>query len=388
MIGGNVQICSFCVMDANTPGVVFDAETGQCNCCADAIGRRDHEWWPNAEGADRMARLVARLKEEGRDKPYDCMVGLSGGIDSAYLAHVMATQYGLRLLAVHVDGGWNSAAAVANIEALVRKLDIDLHTTVIEWSEMRDLQVAFLRSGVYNQDFPQDHAFFTTLMRVARSYGLRNFLSGVNYSSESVGSPLGGSVTAYDGKHLRAIHKRFGTKSLVQFPVMTLFEYFWGARVLKKPMVSKPLNYLDYDKEKAKEVLRDVYGWRDYGPKHSESRFTKFYQEVYLVRKHDTDKRRVHLASLIVSDQMSREMAVEQLSHPPIEPVQEDRDMRFISKKLALPREELDEILAKAPVPHTAYPNDVRLHQLMMGTRGYLRTLPRLFRRKSLTSAS
>lgn len=365
----NNQICTVCVMDDTTPAIRFDPVTGQCNCCKSAFEQRAHEWWPNAEGDAKMARLVARLREEGRGKPYDCMVGLSGGIDSAYLAHLMGAVHGLRLLAVHIDGGWNSEAAVSNIEGLVRKLDLDLHTEVIEWNEMRDLQVAFLRSGVYNQDFPQDHAFFATLFRTARKYDIRTFLSGVNFSSESVSTPTGGSVTAYDGRHLRAIHRLFGRERLTTFPIMTLLQHVFNARVLKRPVIDKPLNYIDYDKEKAQDILRGLYGWRDYGAKHSESRFTKFYQEIYLPRKHNSDKRRVHLSSLIVSGQKARNDALNELEEPLIEPRQAERDLRFVAKKLGMKRDELNYLLDQPPVPHKSYPNDVRLHSFLMNAR-------------------
>lgn len=365
----NVQVCSVCVMDATTPGIAFDPQTGQCNCCVSAFARRPFEWWPGPEGSEKLNRLVAHLREQGRNKPYDCMVGLSGGIDSAYLAHLMAGVHKLRLFAVHIDGGWNSEAAVSNIERIVRKLDLDLHTEVIEWNEMRDLQAAFLRAGVYNQDFPQDHAFFATLGRVARKNGVHTFLSGVNYSSESVNTPKDGSVTAYDGRHLRAIHKRFGTVPLRTFPTMTLLQHVFNARVRKRPVVHKPLDFVDYDKTKAQEVLRQEYGWRDYGSKHSESRFTKFYQDIYLPRKHSSDKRRVHLSSLIVSGQMTRSAALEELEDPPVTAAQADRDMRFVAKKLGMPRAELETLLDTPPVPHSAYPSDTRLHNFLMDAR-------------------
>ena len=372
MIGGNAQTCSVCVMDANMPGVEFDA-AGQCNCCKVAFERRPHEWWPDAEGERRMGALAARLRKEGEGRPYDAMVGLSGGIDSAYLAHVLRAKHGLRLLAVHVDGGWNSEAAVSNIERLVRTLDLDLHTTVIEWSEMRDLQLAFLKAGVYNQDFPQDHAFFATLVRTAHRYRIRSFLSGVNFSSESVATPTGPSPTAYDGRHLRAIHKRFGTRPLRSYPVMSLREYLWSTQVRRRPVVEKPLNFLPYDKEKAKDALRAHYGWRDYGPKHSESRFTKFYQEIYLPRKYFMDKRRLHVSSLIVAGQLSREEALAQVSGPIADPLQSERDLRFVAKKLGIARQELVDLIEAPPVPHAAYPNDLALHRALLGLRSAAR---------------
>ena len=365
MIAGNVQTCTYCVMDANLPGVKFDAG-GQCNCCQAALRRMPLEWHRGEAGRSRLMRLVQTLKEEGRGKPYDAMIGLSGGIDSAYLAHLLTSEFGLRCLAVHIDAGWNSAAAVANIERIVRGADIDLHTVVIEWDEVRDLQLAFLRAGVLNQDFPQDHAFFTMLMRTANQFRLKYFLSGVNFSSENIEVPAGPSPTAYDGKHLRAIHKQFGERPLKHFPTMTLAQYIFSTRVRGRPVVEKPLNFIEYDKAKAQETLRQTYGWKDYGPKHSESRFTKFYQDIFLPRKFFMDKRRLHLSSLIVAGQMDRRSALEEMRSAPIEPAQERRDIRFVAKKLGISSDQLERLIDSPPVPHGDYPNDMALqHRLL-----------------------
>lgn len=354
------RVCSVCVMDDSNPVIVFD-DRGQCNCCRDAVARREHEWWPDERGAARMEALVTMLKAEGEGRDYDAMVGLSGGIDSAYLAHLMKSRYGLRLLAVHVDGGWNSAPAVRNIESIVRKLDIDLHTYVVEWQEMRDLQLAFLRAGVLNQDIPQDHAFFSTLYRTAARFGLKHFLSGVNYASESVVPPAWG-YPSMDGTHVRGVHARFGRRPLKSFPIMGLPEFLWTTRVRRSLTKHKPLDFIAYDKEAAKEELTREYRWRDYGGKHSESRFTKFYQESYLPRKFGFDKRRLHLSSLIVSGQLTRQAALEELSRPIADPVQLRRDVRFVAKKLGIGAEELESLISAAPVPHEAYPNEQYLH--------------------------
>jgi N-acetyl sugar amidotransferase len=374
MLPDHEQTCRFCVMDSSEPAVVFD-DSGQCNCCRDAIAQRPHVWWPDEIGAKKMADLVTRLKAEGRNSNYDAMIGLSGGIDSAYLAHLMAKEHGLRLLAVHVDGGWNSAPAVRNIETLVRALDIDLHTHVVEWSEMRDLQLAFLEAGVLNQDFPQDHAFFATLFRTAKRMRLKSFLSGVNFSSEGVGTPGAPNPPSVDGRHLRAIHKRFGTNVLRDYPVMTLAEYIWQTRVRKRPVIEKPLNYIAYDKEAAKEVLRQQYGWREYGTKHSESRFTKFYQDIYLPRKHGYDKRKLHFSSLIVSGQMTRLYALTALKEPVISDREASRDLKFIAKKLGISSLRLDEIIDAPIVPHREYPNDMKLHQTLSSAQTYLQKM-------------
>ncbi len=369
------RICKVCVMDDSNPMIVFD-ERGQCNCCRDAYARRDHEWWPDGRGETKMDALVTLLKAEGRGRDYDAMVGLSGGIDSAYLAHLMKTRYDLRLLAVHVDGGWNSAPAVRNIESIVRKLDIDLHTYVVEWQEMRDLQLAFLRAGVLNQDIPQDHAFFATLYRTAARFGLRHFLSGVNYASESVVPPAWG-YPSMDGTHVRGVHSRFGRRPLATFPIMGLTEFLWTTRVRRSLTKHKPLDFIPYDKEAAKVELTREYGWLDYGGKHSESRFTKFYQETYLPRKYGFDKRRLHLSSLIVSGQLSRDTALEELSHPIADSVQLKRDVKFVAKKLGITPGELEGLIDAPPVPHETYPNDQVLHSGLMRLRGVARRLVR-----------
>ena len=354
------RICTFCVMDESNPAIAFDA-SGQCNCCRDALRRLPHEWWPGDEGKARMTQLATRLKAAGQGRPYDAMLGLSGGIDSAYLAHLAVRQLGLRVLAVHVDGGWNSEPAVRNIESIVRQLDIDLHTHVVEWQEMRDLQVAFLKSSVLNQDIPQDHAFFSTLYRTARRFGIRNFLSGVNFASESV-VPPGWGHPSMDGKHAKAIHAQFGVIPLKGYPFMGLPEFLWLTRVRKQLTVHRPLNFMAYDKEAARHELTREYGWRDYGGKHCESRFTKFYQEIYLPQKFDFDKRRLHLSSLIVSGQMTRADALSELAEPIAVPEQVRRDIKFVAKKLGMDATELKTLIDLPAVSHLSYPNQMALH--------------------------
>ncbi len=366
------RICTFCVMDDSNPAIEFD-EKGQCNCCRDALARRSSEWWPEPDGGKRMAALVALLKHRGLGRPYDAMVGLSGGIDSAYLAHLAARQHGLRLLAVHVDGGWNSEPAVANIESMVRGLGIDFHTQVIEWQEMRDLQAAFLKASVLNQDMPQDHAFFATLYRTARKFGIRDFLSGVNFASESI-VPPGFGYPSIDGKHVRSIHARFGREPLATFPVMGLIEYLWLTRIRRQLTIRRPLNFYDYDKQAAQEELKKTYGWRDYGSKHSESRFTKFYQDIYLPRKFGFDKRRLHLSSLIVAGQMTRADALAELQAPPIAPQQARRDIKFVAKKLGFSEQELIANLEAPARRHEEFPNNLGVFSLHSSLKRRLRS--------------
>lgn len=376
MIGGNAPVCNFCVMTSSQHGVVIGAD-GQCNCCRDALVRMPTEWWPGKEGERRMQALVRQLKQEGQGKPYDALVGLSGGVDSAYLAHLMAG-HGLRLLAVHVDAGWNSEPAVHNIEKLVRALDLDLFTYVVEWSEMRDAQLAFLRAGVINQDFPQDHAFFATLIRLARKFGVRSFLTGVNFSSESLNVPHD-SPSSTDGSHVRSVHRAFGTEPLKTYPIMSMVEYLWMTKVRGTPRRIRPLDFIDYNKVEAQKELTSIYGWRDYGPKHSESRFTKFYQDIYLPRKFMIDKRRLHLSSLIVAGQLSRSEALKELAVAPITDEAARRDFRFVAKKLGISDAELKALVDAPSRSHSEFASAKATTESLLKLRaGFRRLAPRI----------
>jgi len=367
------KVCSLCVMDTSYPTIEFDAR-GQCNCCKEALSRMENEWWTGEEGCRRMNNMVSELREAGRGKSYDAIIGLSGGIDSAYLAHLAVRELGLKVLAIHVDGGWNSEPAVRNIESLVRNLDIDLYTYVVEWQEMQDLQVSFLRAGVQNQDIPQDHLFFSILYKTAISFGIDNFLSGVNYSTESVFAP-GFGFPYSDDVHLRAIHRQFGRLSLTTYPVMSFLNFLWIKLIRKQLKVYKPLNFIDYNKSNALELLRRKYNWRDYGHKHSESHFTKFYQDIYLPKKTGFDKRRLHLSSLIVSGQINREEALQELQKPALTPNQVSRDIRFVAKKLDLEPAELKRLIDSPLVPHTHYPNQKFLFKFLERVRQFSRSI-------------
>lgn len=368
------RICQYCVLDESVVPLIFDNE-GRCSSCRDAERSLAADYHPNEKGKVLIADLVSKLKSEGRTQSYDCMIGLSGGIDSAYLAHIVVNKLGLKPLAIHVDGGWNSEKAVRNIHLIVDKLDIDLHTEVIEWEEMRDLQVAFLKSGVSNQDMPQDHAFFASLYSAASKFRVKSFLSGVNLATESVELPSGSGHPSMDGRNLSAIHEVFGSLALNTFPRMSILKYVYLTRILKHPTIYKPLNWMKYNKEEAQKVLRDVYGWVDYGTKHSESRYTKFHQEIYLPQKINYDKRRLHLSSLIVSGQCERSKAIDILRSPISDPREIQRDKKYIAKKLGLTVIELDALISAPGVSHKKYTNDLVLLKIVMKARDVLRRL-------------
>jgi N-acetyl sugar amidotransferase len=365
------RICTYCVMDESNPAIQFN-EVGRCNCCLDAEVRVRNGWFPGSDGAERLEQLAARLRNDGRGKSYDAIVGLSGGIDSAYLAYIGSRRLGLRLLAIHVDAGWNSEPAVRNIASIVKALDIDLHTNVVEWGEMRDLQRAFLHASVLNQDIPQDHVFVSTLLRTARRFRIRNVLSGVNLSSECV-SPPGFGFPATDGYHARAIQRRFGRVDMVSYPFMSLAEYLWRTRVRREVVLHYPLNFMNYDKEAAKAELAREFNWVDYGEKHSESRFTKFYQDIFLTEKFGFDKRRLHLSSLIVSGQMTRDAALQELSRPLTTPWQRKRDVKFVSKKLGMSVADLEHLIQMPAIDHRNYPNQFSMYSALWKLQAFAR---------------
>jgi N-acetyl sugar amidotransferase len=352
------QICTRCVMDTSDPEITFDAQ-GHCNHCRYFFEHDRPTWFPNEEGARRWAQWIERIKREGRGREYDCIIGISGGVDSAYMAYRLS-EYGLRMLAVHVDGGWNSEIAVKNIEMLVKKLNIDLFTYVVDWDEMRDLQLAFLKASLANQDVPQDHAFFAQLYRQAMQHRIRYFLSGGNLATESI-LPGSWGYNAMDSGHLAAIHKRFGTRPLRTFPRVSFWTLYGWAPFVRRYRTLRPLNFMDYNKPRAKQELAEKFGWRDYGDKHHESRFTKFFQSYYLPVKFGYDKRRAHLSSMIVAGQISREESLEILRQPPYDAAAVEEDKIFVAKKLGISAAELQRLIDLPPCTYRDYPSNAWL---------------------------
>lgn len=333
-------------MDTTDPQIGFDS-AGICNHCKRyqshllALGGEE-------ERAATLGKIVNALKQSGRGSDYDCVMGLSGGVDSSYLAHFAVTVLDLRPLVVHVDSGWNSELAVSNIENLCKSLEIDLHTLVIDWPEMRDLQLAFFRAGVANLDVPQDHAFNAAMLGEAKKYKVKNVLNGGNMQTESI-LPTAWGYDASDPMHLRAIHKAYGTIPLRTYPISSDIERLFVDPFLRRMKVYRPLEYIDYNKAAAKELLQKELGWRDYGGKHYESRFTKFFQAYYLPTKFGYDKRKAHLSSLIASGQLTRDEALTELEQPLYDPQELDQDITYFCKKLGISRGEFEEVMAAQP---------------------------------------
>lgn len=334
------QICTRCVMDTTDPHISFAAD-GVCSHCREFEEETRKGWFPNEEGKARLGQMIEQMRARGRGKEYDCILGLSGGIDSSYMA-LKLKDWGLRPLVVHVDAGWNSELAVGNIEKIVKHCNYDLHTHVVDWEDMRDLQLAYLRAGVSNQDVPQDHIFFSSLYHFAIGNDIQYILSGGNIATEGIMADGWHEGSAMDSINLKAIHRRYGERKLRSYKTISFGEYYVYYPLIKNMRTFRPLNFIPYNKKMAADELREAIGWRDYGRKHGESLFTKVFQNDYLVRKYGYDKRKPHLASLIVSGQMTREEAQAELAKPLYDPEEREIDLDYFCKKLRITRAEYE----------------------------------------------
>lgn len=357
------QICIRCVMDTTDSDINFD-ENGICNHCHNFEDVLSKKWYPSEEGAKKLDEIIFTIQKEGKNKKYDCVIGLSGGVDSSYLAYILKKRYPkLRILAIHIDGGWNSELAVHNIENIVKRLGIDLYTGVIPWDEMQDLQLAYFKSQLANQDVPQDHAFFATLYKVAIKNGIKYFLSGGNLATESI-LPSSWGYNAMDSTQLKAIHSKFGKLKLRKYVTVSLFKRKIYYPYFLKFKIIRPLDYLPYTKAVAKEIIKQELDWRDYGGKHHESKFTKFFQAYWLPQKFGFDKRKAHLSSLIVAGQMTREEAILELSKPLYSENELNDDKEYIAKKLGITLSEFESIMNQPNKVFTDYPSNYNKERL------------------------
>ena len=355
------QVCTRCVMDTSDPQITFDAE-GVCSHCTRFTTVSSRDWYPNEEGRRRWKAIADEIKERGRGQEYDCILGLSGGVDSSYLA-LVAKEAGLRPLALHVDAGWNSELAVANIETIVKYCGFDLHTHVVDWEEIRDLQLAYMRSGIWNQDVPQDHVFFSNLYHYATSNGIHTLLLGGNLATEGI-FPTAWDGSAMDAISLKAIHRKFGERPLRSYRTISFLQYYFWFPMIKRMRTIRPLNFMPYNKNDAVTRLEAI-GWRAYGRKHGESIFTKLFQNHYLPVRFGYDKRLPHLSSLIVSGQMTRDEAVAELGKPLYDPKELEIDIAYFCKKMRISRAEFDAFI-KAPLhTYTEFPNWDRSYRIL-----------------------
>lgn len=340
MVSRPYRVCTNCVMDTTDSAITFD-ERGVCDHCNGFYSNIQPNWDTGEVGWKQIQSVVQKIKAEGEGKDFDCIMGMSGGVDSSYLTYVAKEKFGLRPLVFHVDAGWNSQEAVNNIEKLVDGLGLDLYTEVIDWEEMRDLQLAFFKASVPHIDTPQDHAFFATMYNFAFKHKIKYILTGANYSTECVKNPLEWHYHASDLRQLKDIHNRFGTRPLRSFPLTNILRHKLYYRYLKGIRAVKPLDYVPYIKEDAIKLLQERFGWQTYPQKHFESRFTKFYESYWQPVKFGIDKRKVQFSSLILTGQMTREEALRNLSKPAYDEETIAQDFEYIATKLQISVEDL-----------------------------------------------
>ena len=334
------QICTNCVMDTTDCNIIFD-DNGVCDHCNNFYKNVAPYWYTDEIGLMQLQKTVQKIKRDGVGKDFDCLIGVSGGIDSSYLTYLAKEKLGLRPLVFHVDAGWNSQEAVNNIEQLINKLELDLYTEVIDWEEMKDLQLAFFKSGVPHIDTPQDHAFFATMYHFAHKHNIKYILTGSNFSTECVRNPIEWMYYQSDSIQLKDIHCKFGTRPLENFPLTSILWHKIYLKYVKKIQVITPLNYFPYVKSEAEKLLIDKFGWQSYPQKHFESRFTKFYEGYWLPKKFGFDTRKVQYSSLVLTHQMTRNEALEKLAIPSYDDEDVKNDFQFVATKLGISVEEL-----------------------------------------------
>jgi len=330
----NHKICSKTVMDTSDPNITFNKE-GESNYYTNYKNNIATSWKNDGSNFDELIKIANKIKIEGKNNEFDCIIGVSGGVDSSYLVYLAKEILNLKPLIYHVDGGWNSRLAVSNIEKIIDKLNLDLHTDVIYWPEMRDLQLSFFKAQVPHLDTPQDHAFFASIYNYAAKYKIKYILNGGNFSTECVREPLEWHYHASDLKHINDIHSKFGSMKLNKFPTADIFKYKIYYRYFKNMKVIQPLNYIKYIKSDAIDLLEKKFNWEQYSHKHYESRFTKFYEGFWLINKFGYDKRKAHYSSLILTNQMTRDDALKKLSLPPYTDEIDD-DFEYVANKLEI----------------------------------------------------
>ncbi|MDX6585464.1 MAG: hypothetical protein QOI10_4648 [Solirubrobacterales bacterium] len=364
-MGRPYQICTSCIMDTSDSNITFD-QHGRCDYCNNYYDNILPNWHPDERGEREIMAVAEQIKRDGKDRDHDCIIGVSGGVDSSYLVVLAKEKLGLRPLIFHVDAGWNSQQSVNNIEKLVDGLGLDLHTEVINWLEMKDLQLSFFKAQVPHLDTPQDHAFFAALYNFAAKHGVKYVLTGANYSTECVREPLEWHYHASDLLQLKDIHRQFGTRELKTFPLTDIFTYKLYYRFVKGIRVVKPLNNFPYLKEEAMQELADRFGWQKYAHKHYESRFTRFYEGYWLPKKFGFDKRRAHFSSLILTGQLSRDEALRKIAQPAYDEEMMAQDFEYIATKLDLTVAQLQALLDGPNKSYHDYKN--RMGMINLGT--------------------
>ncbi|MCU4175082.1 N-acetyl sugar amidotransferase [Carboxylicivirga sp. N1Y90] len=354
LLGRPYQMCTKTVMDTTDPNISFDA-AGVSNHYHDYQRAAQNNLLPEPQRSEKLHQLVEKIKKDGQGKKYDCLIGLSGGVDSTYVA-LLVKQYGLRPLAVHLDNGWNSELAVHNVNNIVNTLDFDLHTLVVNWEEFKDIQLAYLKASVIDIEVVSDHAIQATMWKLAKERNIGYIISGTNIVTEHI-LPSSWIYSKMDYANLRDIHQKYGSKKIKTYPTLNFKKYVYYTGFHKLVPISI-LDYVDYNKEEVKATITKELNWRDYGGKHHESVFTKFYQAFILPQKFGVDKRKAHLSTLICSGQITREDALKELQTPLYNDNELADDMQYVLKKFRLSEAEFDSIMRTPPRPHQSFKSD------------------------------
>lgn len=344
-------------MDTTDPHIVFN-ERGECEYCQNFENNIKTNWHIDTVEDTRLIHMAQMIKADSKNLDFDCIIGLSGGLDSSYAAYIAKEKMGLRPLLFHVDAGWNTVQAVGNIEKLIEGLGLDLYTEVVNWEEMKDLQLSFMRSGIPDQDLVQDAAFFSGLYKFAREHKIKHIITGSNFSTECCREPEEwGGYLGIDTLLFNDIHKKFGEKALKTFPLIDILVYKIFYQKILGMKVHHPLNLVPFNKKDAENELNEKFGWQSFQHKHHESRFTRFYEDYWLPRRFGYEKRRAHFSSLIMTGQMTREQALERISKPEMDEHFLEQEFEYVAHKLGISVEDLQELFTMPKKTYKDYKN-------------------------------
>lgn len=357
----NYVQCKTCIMDTTDPDITFNDE-GVCNHCLEyPLNEKKHVLKGDA-GRQKIEEITTFIKQNTKGKKYDCLLGISGGVDSTYLAYLVKEKMGLNPLVVHFDNGWNSEIAVKNVNNLVTKLNLDLFTYVINWEDFKDLQLAYLKASVLDIDVPTDHLIFASLFKVAKKNKIKYVISGNNVVTESLLPKAWTFKNKFDLRNLNAIHQKYGTKKIKNFPTFGKWQRLYYNRFFKIKFFHI-LNYVEYNKDHVMDFIQNELGWEYYGGKHFESIFTRFYQGYILPEKFGIDKRKAHLSNLICSGQLTKEEALKELNNNTYTEELQNQDKLYFIKKFGLSLEEFEEIMNRPIQRHEDFPMEQSVYQ-------------------------